>query len=221
MRRGRCAVHFVSWYGGAMTAYNAAEPSRQPTERSVLRWLAYYKPIVVEIETDMGERERLVIDQKNTKRWHACYKTMMSLNACTARALDSKDNVLATYVVREKPQAQEERAGELVSHPATTGGVDIAAIVNTVAQAITTSVKEAMSAMADATKQSFTELTNIAKASNERALISERERMRTLDDREKRLEDEEERLEDEREERGAEKEREAKEREAEREENAS
>ena len=171
----------------------------------------------------MGERHRLVIDQKNTKRWDACFGNMVSLHACVARCLDSKDNVLDTMVIAPRPveAVDPDNGRPAVELPATNQGVDVAAIVNTVAQAITTSVKEAMSAMAQATAQSFSELTNFARASNERALISERERMRAIEERERRVQDEEERIEEERERAEEERERADQEREDERAENAN
>lgn len=202
-----------------MTAYNPQDSSRQSGKRSVLRWLQHYRPVVVDVETDTGERERIVIDQKSTKRWDACYATMVSLNVCVARALDTKDAVLATYVIRERPDAEPEPNGAIVQHPATTGGTDVAAIMNTFADALVRGVERVADKIVEAQRTAFTELTNIAKASNERALISERERMRALDDRERRIEEEEERAEEERARADDERERIEREREQEREDN--
>ena len=208
-----------------MSRYSPNEPGRQPGKRSVLRWLAYYKPVVVEIETDMGERHRIVLDQKNTKRWDACYTNLITLHACVARCLDSKDNVLDTMVIAPRP-VDAANTGDnddrpAVDVPATNQGVDVAAIMNTFSEALVRGVERVADKIVEAQKTAFTELTAIAKASNERALISERERMRALDEREKRLEDEEERAEEERERREEERDRIEKERELEREENAS
>jgi hypothetical protein len=203
-----------------MTTYNPNEPSRQPNQRSVLRWLAYYKPMVVEIETDMGERHRLVIDQKNTKRWAACYANMISLHACVARCLDSQDNVLDTMAIAPKPVLQAEEAPS-VSIPATNTGVDVAAILNTFAEALSRTVERVADRIVDAQKVAYSELTAIAKTSNERALISERERIRALDDRERRIEEEEDKAAEDRARREEEREREEREREQEREEMGS
>lgn len=204
-----------------MSAYNPKQPSREPGKRSVLRWLAYYKPIVVEVVTDVGERERIVIDQKNTKRWDACYASMVAMNACTCRALDARDNVLGTYALREPPAVASEEDRPAVEHPATHQGVDVAAIMTTFGDILGRTVERVADKIVEAQKTAFAELTNITKASNERALISERERMRALDEREKRIEAEEERAAEAREEAEEERERIEEEREREREENAS
>lgn len=170
-----------------------------PSQRSVLNWLAYYKPIVVEIETDMGERHRLIIDQKNARRWHGCYANLVSLHAVVARALDAKDNVLDTKMIAPRPPSTTEDAAKAtVDQPATHQGVDIAAIVNTVADAAIRIAETTMKAAAEAHKASFQELTALVRANNERSQALEKTVYAQLKEREDRIADEEERIEDER-----------------------
>jgi gas vesicle protein len=164
--------------------------------RSFLRWVAHYKPVTVCVESDTGDEHRIVVDQKNAKRWDAVYQNAMSLNACVARCLDARENVLGTYVIRK---IEKEDTRDVVNAPATTGGVDIAAIINTVADACVRVAEKAMQASADAHKQSFTEMVNLAKEHSSRAKSLEEALHATLEERERRLDEAEERAEDERE----------------------
>ena len=178
--------------------------SDAPTTLEMVRWFARHKPVVAVAVTDTGDEQRVMVDQKAQKRWHALLQNLTAINACTVRLLDSKDNVLATRVLRV---VDNGGAGSVSAiGPATSGGVDVAAIVHTVATAITTSVKEVIVEMQRAHAVSFAEMVNITKIAT--ADASEFRKMVNQD-----LQDRREAIEVEREER----EREFEEREAERE----
>ena len=170
--------------------------SSAPSPRSLLHWLRYWKPATVVGVDDNGEETRLAVTS-GQQRYAVIAKSLNDLSCVSCRALDSKDAVLATLVLR----IIENEAPSLpaVNSPATAGGVDVAAIVNTVAQACMAIVRDTLRESAAAHKESFIELVNLSKQSNERAATLERERSRDLDERRARIEDEEQRLDEERE----------------------
>ena len=182
------------------------KPSNQSSTRSVLRWLAHYRPQQVVIETDSGEEHTLIVDQKSTKKWNGIYQNMMTLNACNARLLDAKGAVLSSMVIREVERSDERQMFEHA--PATTQGVDIAAIIQTTAKTIVDAVTVTMNAMAQAHQTSFSELVKLSQQSNERAATLEREHVRDINERAERLAEREDEHEEERERIEAERERE-------------
>src|SRR5271157_3548841 len=97
-----------------------------PTARSVKAWLANWKPVTV-VGIDENEQEHSIPVPKTGKRWDVVQKTLKDLDCTRVRALDSKDGVLATMRLRV---VETEGVGAVGGvQPATSGGVDVAAIV--------------------------------------------------------------------------------------------
>lgn len=116
-----------------------------PTNRSVKAWLAQWKPVNV-IGIDENEEQHTVPVPKHGKRWDVVVKTLRDLECTRARALDSKDGVLATLVLRVVESEGVGAVGGM--QPATTGGVDVAAIVAHTTSGIVTGFERLIDAVA-------------------------------------------------------------------------
>lgn len=134
--------------------------SEMPNRRSVLAWLRHHRPVALVYVDEQGNEERLLVDPKNTNRWSAAAADLERLGACVVRALDSKDNVLASMVLREV----ETEAPPTAVTPATTGGYDVAAVAKVQAEACVLIMKETALALGAAFKESAVQLAAMAKS---------------------------------------------------------
>lgn len=107
---------------------------QDPTDRSVRAFLAQWKPVYV-IGVDENDTEHRITVAKNTKRWELVTKALRDLDCVRVRAYDSVDNVLGTKVLRVIPSDAGIAVPSIA--PATSGGVDVAAIVRHTTEALT------------------------------------------------------------------------------------
>lgn len=148
----------------------------EPTDRSLRHWLAQWKPIYV-IGIDEDDTEHRLAVSKNAKRWDMMVKSLRDLDCARARAYDSNDNVLSTKTLRVVPSEGVAPMG-----PATSGGVDVAAIILHTTTALTSSFERILEAVAvkvvgEVTKAhatSFAEMVNITKVATSRLTELER-----------------------------------------------
>jgi hypothetical protein len=101
--------------------------AQDPTDRSIKAFLAQWQPLYV-IGVDENSTEHRIPTSKNTKKWDLMVKTLRELDCVRVRAYDRADAVLGTKVLRTIDTGPAGTVGG-VTQPATSGGVDVAAIV--------------------------------------------------------------------------------------------
>src|SRR5271165_304768 len=103
-----------------------SEPHTDPTDRSIKAFLAQWQPSYV-VGVDENNTEYRIPTPKNTKRWDLVIKSLRGLDCVRVRAYDHQDSVLGTKVLRTIDTGAAGTVGTV--QPATSGGVDVAAIV--------------------------------------------------------------------------------------------
>lgn len=141
--------------------------------RSIPHWLRYWKPESLVAVARDGTEHPIAIQHVRNK-WIIAMRALEELGATAVRALDKKGKIIASTECEldddledlEEPSEQQSRA--LANAPATPYGVDVASVVQTVAQSVTSSNIELVKAVSATNEAAFKELLSIVRLVSER-----------------------------------------------------